>query len=335
MGGDYKIQMNMRQLKYVEVNPNGYTYSSFPYYCTTNTKIVFKYLNLPVQPNTGRGCNAFCCGVGRFQGSGDCMECVPAGTGGQANLTYGYYHWAPQTAYFEVSYGGVIEGEVEFGNAYIKVNGSVVATGTTYTGNTVTLVDKPFYLFSHWHWAHNYVISGQCGQVLFYENGVLAATFTPYEDDNGRAGFLNEANQTMIYSLQNDWVAGPDAGITAKASKSSLAATGETINIAVECEDAWTLTTSGESFLTLSSTGDTGSTTITATAPNYTGTTPREEYIIFTDTVTGDEAEVKIKQKKYSTGQPFYLGADEIVEIYLGDDSITEAYLGENLVFQG
>lgn len=120
--------------------------------------------------------------------------------------------------------------------------------------------------------------------------------------------------------------------IYATPSKTVLANAGETINIAVVCENAWTVT--GNTWLTLSSTGDTGSTTITATAPDYSaGTSARTDTLTFSNTVTGDEAEITIKQKKYSSGQPVYLGGDEVTELYLGGNAVSEAYLGEDLVF--
>ena len=326
----------MRQLAYVESNSTGRTFSIFPYYCTTDTSIVIKKLYIPLQPYTGGGHNGFYCGKGRFQSTGDCLT-LDIPDVNSTTFYYGFEKWAPQTPYYSVSYSNPngLEGDVvEFGNSYIKIDGVSVATGTTYTGNKITCINKPFYLFTHYNWLGNAVKGGRCGQVKFYENGVLAATYTPYEDDNGVAGFLDEQNNTMIYSQEAPWVAGPDASsIKATPSKTSLAATGETINIVVSTQNAWTLSTSGNSFLTFSLTGDTGGTTITATAPSYTGDTAREEWITFTDTVTNDTAEIKIKQKKYSNGQPMYLGDDEITEVYIGDVAVSEMYLGDVLVF--
>lgn len=172
----------------------------------------------------------------------------------------------------------------------------------------------------------------QYGRFQVYESGVLVGDFKPAVDNN-RIGFFDNVSQTFRENLGTGTpVAGPDtSSIAVTASKSSLAYTGETISIDITCENAWTVT--GNTFLTLSSTGDTGSTTITATAPSYTGATARIDVLTFTDTTTGDEMAVSIKQKKYSSGQPLYLGGDEITEIYLGEDSISEAYLGDVLVF--
>lgn len=325
----------MRELAYVEVKGIR-TYCIFPYYCTTDTSIVFNNLYIPVQTGVSGGINICSEGPGRFQGTGDCLEFAAPiqNTIGTQVIFRNYRN--TNTIYYQVEYQeAALDGKVEIGNAYLKINNQTVATGTPWTGGKVTL-PEPFYLFDHFYqgWS-NYIRSGHCGQVIFYESGVETARFTPYQDDDNRVGFLNEQTQTMIYPTKGSWTAGPDASsITARASKATLAATGETINIEVNSENAWTLSTSGDSFLTLSSTGGTsGETTITATAPSYTGATAREEYITFTDSVTSDAVELTIKQKRYISGQPLYLGADEITEIYLGTDAISEAYLGEDLVF--
>ena len=274
-------------------------------------------------------------GPGRFQGSGNGMMCsVPNINDNPKYLIYEFWQNTYFNNLFKVLYivPDAIDGKLEVGNGYIKIDDATVATSTPYAGTNITLTEQ-FHLFDHWNkgWS-NWIREGHCGTVSFYENGTLAARFIPYEDDNGVAGFYDENNQTMIYSMADPWVAGPKASsIIANPSKSTLASTGETIDIVVSCENAWTVT--GETFLTLSSTGDTGSTTITATAPSYTGTTARTNTLTFTDTVTGDEWEITIKQKKYTDGQPFYLGANEVNEVYLGAIEITEAYLGDVLVF--
>lgn len=326
----------MRELRYVSVPSGGKSYCYFPYYCSTNTSIVFENLYLPIQDRTGGGTTFFAEGPGRFQGYGNGMMCgVPNIVDDPKNLSYEFWEGSIFSNLFRVQYlmTGAIDGKLEVGNAYMKLNDATIATSTPYTGTNITLTEQ-FHLFDHWYkgWS-NWIKEGHCGTVSFYENGTLAARFIPYEDDNGVAGFYDEKNQTMIYSMVDPWVAGPDASsIVAEPSKRTLAATGETINIVVTCENAWTVT--GETFLTLSSTGDTGSTTITATAPDYsTGTTARTDTLTFTDTVTGDEWEIAIRQKKYTDGQPVYLGANEVSEAYLGAIEITEAYLGDVLVF--
>jgi len=182
-------------------------------------------------------------------------------------------------------------------------------------------------------WNRHRASIAKFGEIKVWENNVLIGDFKPAVDNNSNVGFYDEVTSTFKQNLGTGTpVAGPSlSSIAAEASKTSLAASGETINITVTCENAWTAT--GNTFLTLSSTGDTGSTTITATAPSYTGATARTDTLTFIDTVTGDEAEITIRQKKYTSGQPFYLGANEVSEIYLGDVAITEAYLGDILVF--
>lgn len=167
-----------------------------------------------------------------------------------------------------------------------------------------------------------------------WENGVLIGDYRPAIDDNDNIGFFDEVSQTFKTNLGTGTpVAGPSlSSINVSASKTSLAAAGESITINVDTENDWVVSQTGN-WLTLSATGGTGSTTITATAPSYSGATAREDTLTFVDMNTTDEAVIKIKQKKYTSGQPLYLGGDEITEIYLGADSISEAYLGEDLVY--
>lgn len=181
-------------------------------------------------------------------------------------------------------------------------------------------------------WALRRAAAATFYYVKVWKNDVLVGEFLP-AINNGSIGFYDTVSQSFKANLGTGTpVAGPIlSSIIVEASKTTLAAAGDTSNITITCDNAWAV--SGNTFLTLSSTGDTGSTAITATAPSYSGATARTDTLTFTDSVTGDEVEVSIKQKKYTSGQPFYLGADEIAEIYLGADSIAEAYLGEDLVF--
>lgn len=162
---------------------------------------------------------------------------------------------------------------------------------------------------------------------VWYAQTLVYDLVPAYND--GKYCFYDNVSGNYIYAVGN--VDGSASSIIASAQKTTLASTGETINISVDCPNAWTVT--GNTFITLSATGDTGSTTITATAPSYSGATARTDTLTFSDSVTGDEVVVTLKQKKYSSGQPLYLGVDEISEIYLGDHQISEAYLGEHLVY--
>lgn len=213
------------------------------------------------------------------------------------------------------------------------VNGSSYSVGASYMEENV----RSLYIggINNPNWSHKRSAFGTMfGEVKIWKSGVLVFDGKPAED-NGSLGFYDEVSQTFKQNLGTGVpVAGPDASsIFATPSKTKLASTGETISIEVATENAWTLSTSGGSFLTFSSTGDTSGATITATAPDYSGSTPREEYLAFIDSVTSDEASLIITQKKYQSGQPFYLGGDEVTECYVGGDAVVEAYLGEDLVF--
>lgn len=119
--------------------------------------------------------------------------------------------------------------------------------------------------------------------------------------------------------------------IYATPSKTVLAATGETITIDIETENAWTATE--PVFFTLSQTAGTGNATITLTAPANTGATYRSGTVVVTDSATGDYVIVTIRQKYPTNGQPVYLGGNDVTELYLGGNAVSEAYLGDVLVF--
>lgn len=213
------------------------------------------------------------------------------------------------------------------------VNGNSYSVGASYMEENV----RSLYIggINNPNWSHKRAAFGTMfGEVKIWKSGVLVFDGKPAED-NGALGFYDEVSQTFKQNLGTGVpVAGPDAvSIYATPSKTKLASTGETISIEVATDNAWTLSTSGGSFLTFSSTGDTSGATITATAPDYSGSTPREEYLTFVDSVTGDYSNVTITQKKYQSGQPFYLGGDEVTECYVGGSAVVEAYLGEDLVY--
>lgn len=307
--------MNITRLQYISPSVANGCYMSLNYYPKDTTRIVFDYLYFPIQ---GRGHFAALLAARernfRFCSFMDSNSYV---------LSYKGYQQLPQ--------GFTLDGAVEVGNYYIKLNGQTVYSNTargSFTSDTyLTLgADGP----TGNDTLDN--INTKIGRFCIYEGDTLVAEFIPALDENDVAGLYNATSDTFFYSSEDPWVDGPLAlSIDAIPSKSSLASTGETISIDVECENAWTVT--GNTFLTLSSTGDTGSTTITATAPSYSSTIDRTDTLTFTDTVTGDEVVINIKQKKYVSGQPFYLGYNEVTEVYLGDNAINEAYLGDILVF--
>ena len=172
--------------------------------------------------------------------------------------------------------------------------------------------------------------------IQIYENDVLVRDFRPALDNNNVPCLYEKQLGTYHYNFNNNYTltAGPVlSSIIATPSKSVIKATGETINIVVETQNQWSVSQT-ENWLVLSATGGTGTTTITAVAPNYTGSTDRTTTLTFTDLATTNTDVITIKQKKYSNGQPFYLGEDEITECFLGIDGVSEAYLGLDLVFQ-
>lgn len=171
------------------------------------------------------------------------------------------------------------------------------------------------------------------GEFKFYENDVLVADLRPAEDLNGAIGFYDSINDTF-HPKEGDGVAtaGPyTSSVVAIADKQTLPASGYAATVEVTCANAWT--SAGETWLQLSATAGTGDDTITATAPSYTGNTARTDLLVYTDAVTSDNFYLQLKQKKYTDGQPFYLGGNEVAEAYLGGSAVSEAYLGEELVY--
>lgn len=316
MAGDYKLftTMNVRELQYVSVGASSQTYGSIGYYPTNNTRVVFDYVNLPNQ-----GSNAgYACVIGAENAMN--LRFI----GNRKVLFYGYSEANSYDSYEDIS--------LEIGRHYIKIDGVTVATGN-YGGSFTSSVPFVIGCMNTTGWDPLTDTATKFGKFKIYEGETLAAEYIPALNSSNVAGFYCITTDTFYPSQgASDWVAGPlMSSINASASKTRLAASGETINITVSTENAWTV--SGNTFLTLSSTGDTSGDTITATAPNYTGTTNREETLWFIDSVTGDEAELTIVQKKAQTGQPMFLGDDEITDIYLGDNAISEAYLGDVLVY--
>lgn len=228
------------------------------------------------------------------------------------------------------NYTGVTEwefGAIENGNTYM----SNLTAGISITGhsNDTRQFNIPF---SVWHNGSNNTQGSQVYYIEIYENDVKVKSYLPVLDNSNNPALYEEIGGTYHYNTGNTLTVGPVlSSIKVTASKTTLRNTGETIDIVVTTENAWTVT--GDTFLTLSSTGDTGGTTITATAPSYTGVTDRTDTLTFTDTVTSDEVTIYIKQKKYSVGTPLHLGGDEVAECYVGGDAVVEAYLGEDLVY--
>lgn len=173
------------------------------------------------------------------------------------------------------------------------------------------------------------------GEIKIWDSNTLVADLKPVVDNNS-VGFFDEVSQTFKANLGSGT---PTAGpvitpISVSASTTSVGSSGGSITIDVTSDVSWSV--SGNSFLTLSSTGDTGSTAITATAPSYSGDTERSETLTFTD-ARGNQAELTISQEAetpISTASMF-IGTDEIEGAYLGEDSLDAIYMGETLVYSG
>lgn len=257
---------------------------------------------------------------------------LPTGTTGE---------WKPQigNAWRTGRVGTIVYGddyEITFDvpNSLVTINNDNYTGSQCSWGSPAANPTYPIYVGANNRANSGYRASGAKWYAFhIIQSGVKVIDLVPAIDENNVVCFYDKVSGNYFYNAgSGTFTAGPAvSSISATPSKYVLAATGETINIVVDCENAWEV--SGNDWLTLSSTGDTGSTTITATAPSYTGATNRDDTLTFTDSVTGDEAEITITQKKYMDGQPMYLGADEISEMYLGLDSISEAYLGDVLVF--
>lgn len=174
----------------------------------------------------------------------------------------------------------------------------------------------------------------QIGEIKIYQNDIMVAYLIP-ADNNGTLGFYDTIAAAFRGNLGNGTpVAGPILStMFATYSGGTIAASGGTASIDISSESNWTASTSA-SFVTLfPSTGDTGTTAMTATFDSNSG--DRRSALIEFVNATGDTAEVTISQKKApsSAGTPFYLGVNEVTEIYLGNTAITEAYLGNIQVF--
>lgn len=123
------------------------------------------------------------------------------------------------------------------------------------------------------------------------------------------------------------------SSILLSVNSKKVSSPGETFSVDVTCPNYWTASVLDGSWVSLSSTADTGNTTITVTVDSNSGATARTNTVTFIDGNTTDEAVLTITQKKQQSGQPMYLGGDEISEFYLGGDVINEMYLGDTLVY--
>lgn len=179
----------------------------------------------------------------------------------------------------------------------------------------------------------NAIKVGKIGNISIYENNVLTYKFCTVLDNNNVPCYYEEVNQKYYYVVNSAYqsllTAGPLSHILiAEPSSLRFEPNGGTSAFTVTSETGWTCTT--PTNFTLSTTaGTSGDTTITVTAPNYTGATAITETVTITDD-DGYTANVVLKQKKYSpyglyncflgdTEGTFYLGGLEVSNMYLGN----------------
>lgn len=179
-------------------------------------------------------------------------------------------------------------------------------------------------------------IPAQFGEFRVYKNNILVADLVP-ASDGALLGFYDNVAGTFRQNLGTGTpVMGPSlSSINISPASKIFPYSGDSLTIAVTCENSWTAAADDGTWVTLSTNAGTGDGNVTITIPSYTGNVTREDTVTFTDTSTGDIATFSVKQKKYSDGQPVYLGNIEISEMYLGTIPITEAYLGDINVFVG
>lgn len=215
---------------------------------------------------------------------------------------------------------------------YFISNGETVSIGTTYyeTCNYPLIIGG----INNPSWSHKRAANANIGEVKIYSSGVLVGDFIPAVN-NGVVGYHDDVNSTFISkSGTGTPTAGPRrSSIVVKPSSKVVGYNGETVSASVQTENYWVASVADGSWLTLDAESGAGNTVVTISIdPNY-DTSARTDTITFTDMNTTDEAVLSIKQKKYTDGQPMYLGGDEITEFYLGTYAVTEMYLGTELVF--
>lgn len=215
---------------------------------------------------------------------------------------------------------------------YFISNGETVSVGTTLydTCNYPLIIGG----INNPSWSHKRASNANIGEVKIYSSGVLVGDFIPAEH-NGVVGYYDDVNSTFISkSGTGTPTAGPSrSSISVEPTSVIVGYAGDTISVDVFTENSWVATPTDGTWITLSSNSGTGDDTITIDVDPNGNYTDRIDTITFVDMNTTDEVTLTIKQKKYSDGQPMYIGTSEISEFYLGSDTITEMYLGDVLVF--
>lgn len=220
-------------------------------------------------------------------------------------------------------------GEYEFGNNYI----TNLATSTTQINTTVGSFSGQETLKV---WGDKSVMYGsKIYYIEIYEGNTLIMDLRPCLDDYDVPCLYDEVGEDYYYnSNQGSLIAGPVlSSIIINPASAIIPSVGNTISVSVTTENYWTAAATDGTWLTLSANSGQGDGTITVTVDPNAASTSRTDTITFVDTNTSDEAVLTIRQKKYQTGQPLYIGGDEVPQLAVGEDEIIEAYIGDELVF--
>ena len=250
------------------------------------------------------------------------------------------------------------------GNAYESKFGSCERVGSpSYsTGVTVNVkysmsglsIDNVFYSFSSgqglqradshtiWiaaennsnSWPTHRASNAKFGEIKFWTQEVLVADLVPAQSGNS-IGFYDKVSNIFRPNLGTGTpIAGPvTSSIKVEPSIKVVGFASETFSASVQTENYWVASVADGSWLSIDAESGTGNTVINITVDDNYDTSARTDTITFVDMTTTDEAVLSIRQKKYTDGQPMYLGEDTIYEFYLGGDPISEMYLGEVLVY--
>lgn len=175
------------------------------------------------------------------------------------------------------------------------------------------------------------------GRITIYgSDDSIVAQYIPCLDSGNTVCFYNPISDTYIYKSANCGgtpIAGPVSHLlTVEPNLLSFQPSGGTSSFTVNCQTGWTCTTPTNFSLSTTS-GTSGETIVSVTAPNYTGATAINETVTITDD-DGYTKNVVLKQKKYSTGGLYncFLGDTEGT-FYLGGLEVSNMYLGEVEVY--
>lgn len=113
----------------------------------------------------------------------------------------------------------------------------------------------------------------------------------------------------------------------------SFKSSGGTSTLVVEADDDWSAVQDGSWFTVSVLSGETGTTNITVTAPEYTSTTEDRTGTI-TFTCGEDTVVLNIKQRKVtSSSDTIRIGANSILGGYIGNIPLASVYMGENQIW--